>query len=162
MARSVLASTMSRFDSTERKNGQLRYISRSSSMLPFQLSAAVPKPYQPGSMSRDWLQLNTHGMARMSSTVCKARRGPAADIELRELGDRRRLLPVIDESRRAHQRSIGVERRCGELLHDLHMTRMALARRRPREARFERRRNQRLEIAPAGGGIGVLARDHLA
>ena len=63
---------MSRFESTLRKKAQLRYISRSSSMSPFQASTAVPKPYQPGSMSRDWLQLNTQGMARISSIVCVA------------------------------------------------------------------------------------------
>src|SRR6267378_6715589 len=62
---------MSRLESTERKKGQLRYISRSSSMFPFQLSAAVPKPYHPGSIRRHWLQLNTHGIARRSSIDCE-------------------------------------------------------------------------------------------
>ena len=28
---------------------------------------ALPKPYHPGSMSRHWAQLNTHGMALRSS-----------------------------------------------------------------------------------------------
>jgi hypothetical protein len=28
---------------------------------------ALPTPYQPGSISRHWLQLNTHGIARRSS-----------------------------------------------------------------------------------------------
>ena len=69
---------MSRFDSTERKNGHDWCISRSSSILPrrdsTQCSTAAPKPYQPGSIRRDWLQLNTQGMARMSSMVCVARR----------------------------------------------------------------------------------------
>ena len=30
-------------------------------------STAEPKPYQPGSISRHWPQLNTHGIARRSS-----------------------------------------------------------------------------------------------
>ena len=30
-------------------------------------STAVPKPYHPGSISRHWPQLNTHGIARRSS-----------------------------------------------------------------------------------------------
>jgi hypothetical protein len=32
-----------------------------------QVSTALPKPYQPGSISRHWAQLNTQGMARRSS-----------------------------------------------------------------------------------------------
>ena len=63
---------MSRLDSTDWKNGQPRYISRNSSILPCHASAAVPKPYQPGSIRRDWLQLKTQGMARMSSIACVA------------------------------------------------------------------------------------------
>jgi len=32
-----------------------------------QVSTALPNPYQPGSISRHWAQLNTQGMARRSS-----------------------------------------------------------------------------------------------
>ena len=35
-------------------------------------STAVPKPYQPGSIRRHRLQLNTQGMARRSSMRCEA------------------------------------------------------------------------------------------
>ncbi len=34
--------------------------------------AAPPKPYQPGSITRAWDQLNTHGMARRSSIFGEA------------------------------------------------------------------------------------------
>src|SRR5438445_555882 len=68
---------MSMFDSTLRKNGQLRCISRSSSILPCphstHASTAEPKPYHPGSIRRHWLQLNTHGIARRSSIDCAGR-----------------------------------------------------------------------------------------
>jgi hypothetical protein len=58
---------MSMLESTLRKNGHSRYISCSVSSGPPHASTAAPKPYQPGSMSRHWLQLNTHGIARRSS-----------------------------------------------------------------------------------------------
>src|SRR5204863_5705339 len=37
-------------------------------------STAELKPYQPGSIRRHWLQLNTQGMARRSSIACEALR----------------------------------------------------------------------------------------
>ena len=63
------------FESTLRKNGQRACISASSASAasgpagcaPRQDSTALPKPYQPGSISRHWPQLNTHGIARRSS-----------------------------------------------------------------------------------------------
>ena len=62
------------FDSTLRKNGQRSCISASSASPPggsswasSQASTAEPKPYQPGSISRHWPQLNTQGIARRSS-----------------------------------------------------------------------------------------------
>ena len=71
-----MASTMSMLDSMVRKNGQSRHISPQIAMpsgrAAHQDSTAVPKPYQPGSISRHWLQLNTQGMARRSSMRCEA------------------------------------------------------------------------------------------
>ncbi len=63
------------FDSTLRKNGQRACISASSASpasapsgcAASHASTAAPKPYQPGSISRHWPQLNTHGIARRSS-----------------------------------------------------------------------------------------------
>ena len=38
------------------------------------MATAVPKPYQPGNITRLWAQLNTQGMARKSSMVQSALR----------------------------------------------------------------------------------------
>ncbi len=69
---SLLASTMSMFDSTVRKNGQSSCIACSvaiapSPRAPSHALTAAPKPYQPGSVRRHCAQLNTQGMARRSS-----------------------------------------------------------------------------------------------
>ena len=88
-----------------RKNGHRRYRSRSTSSRPspssIHSSNAVPVPYQPGSITRDWLQASTHGMARRSEIWRGrlARGRPAADVERADLADRRRRLEVLDESR---------------------------------------------------------------
>src|ERR1044071_2351784 len=67
---SAFASTCAMLDSTVEKNGHRTERSRSTSSLPSppatHSSNAVPVPYQPGSMTRDWLQASTHGMARRS------------------------------------------------------------------------------------------------
>ena len=62
------------FDSTLRKNGQRACISAQERAVAVRRAAsashastAEPKPYQPGSISRHWPQLNTHGIARRSS-----------------------------------------------------------------------------------------------
>ena len=69
---------------------------------PIHSSIAVPTPYQPGSMMRAWLHENTHGIARRSSMRPDAVRdaGPAADVELGDLVDRRRGAEPVDEARR--------------------------------------------------------------
>ena len=62
------------FDSTVRKNGQRSYRSRRiatrastpSSPDSIHCWTALPVPYQPGSITRHWLQASTHGMARRS------------------------------------------------------------------------------------------------
>ena len=59
------------FEIRARKNGQrscssTRRSARAASPA-VQRSNAVPAPYQPGSISRAWLQENTHGIARRSS-----------------------------------------------------------------------------------------------
>src|SRR5215211_6569999 len=67
---SDLASTCAMFDNTVAKNGQRRYRSCSTSSRPspslIHSSKALPVPYQPGSITRDWLQASTHGIARRS------------------------------------------------------------------------------------------------
>src|SRR6476620_1136416 len=68
--------TIARFDNTVRKNGHFSY--RRDSVAPLSgspcvhSSNAAPVPYHPGSMTRDWLQDSTHGMARRSemAVVC--------------------------------------------------------------------------------------------
>ena len=59
------------FDSTVRKNGQRR-IQVPQDLEPGRRRSAIhssnadPVPYQPGSITRDWLHASTHGMARRS------------------------------------------------------------------------------------------------
>ena len=69
---SLLASTMSMFDSVSGRSGQSSCIacssaSPSSGSAAIHSSTAVPKPYQPGSIRRHCAQLNTQGIARRSS-----------------------------------------------------------------------------------------------
>ena len=69
-------------------------------------STAVPNPYQPGSMMRASDQLNTQGIARRSSmrSDLLARSRPAAHVQIRDLGDRRRGAEECDEAGRlVHQ-----------------------------------------------------------
>src|SRR6201996_7335007 len=68
----LLASTMSMLESSMRKNGHSRYNSfrngiPCSGFSAIQVSTALPKPYQPGSIRRHCAQENTQGMARRSS-----------------------------------------------------------------------------------------------
>src|SRR5438034_9224371 len=63
---------MSMFDSSIWKNGHSQYIACSIAMPRFGFASShalttLPKPYQPGSMSRHCAQLNTHGIVRRSS-----------------------------------------------------------------------------------------------
>ena len=74
MRRSLLASTMSMFDSSVRKNGHWRCMRCSSatragafSPSPMNCSTALPKPHHPGSATRHWPQEKPQGMARRSS-----------------------------------------------------------------------------------------------
>src|SRR5262245_65939934 len=74
MAMSLLASTMSMFDSRPSKNGHSRYIAfriviPSLGRAFSHALTAAPKPYQPGSINRHWVQLNTQGIARRSSIL---------------------------------------------------------------------------------------------
>jgi hypothetical protein len=69
---SLLASTMSMFDSSIWKNGHSWCIACNKAIPSFgraasQASTAVPKPYQPGNISRHCAQLKTQGIARRSS-----------------------------------------------------------------------------------------------
>ena len=98
-----------------------------------------PTPYQPGSISRHWLQLNTHGIARRSSMRVDAVRdaGRLPMLSCGDLGDRRRRAEVVDEARRpVDERAVRVERVRGELVHRARS-------RRPRDRRAARRRAAR-------------------
>ena len=93
-----------------------------------------------------------------------ARRGTAADVELGDLGDRRRGAKVFDEPRRAvDERAIRLQREGGELVERGEVRRRTIAELFGVEQRgFERGGHQRLEIAAPELGIRVLARDDLA
>src|SRR5258706_11464659 len=94
MPRSLFAITMSRFESSARKNGHSRYMRRSSRVLAARRAAepdsaaltAEPKPYQPGSATRHWPQEKVHGMARKSLMAREA---------VREAGREPMLRPAI-------------------------------------------------------------------
>ena len=104
---SDLASTCAMFDSTvrEERPSPVQVLQDLQSAVSLRLaihsSNAVPVPYQPGSITRDWLQANTHGIARRSEMAVVGLRdvGPAADVERADLADRRRRLEVLDETR---------------------------------------------------------------
>ena len=66
MSRSVLASVISTLDRNVRKKCHCSYISASTSPRPASRAAASPDPtpYQPGTIWRDCVQPNTHGIAR--------------------------------------------------------------------------------------------------
>ena len=76
---------MSMFDISVPKNGQVLCIflsspsrsSRDAPGAPRNASTAEPKPYQPGSATRHWPQLNDQGIARRSSI---------ARVDLRDAG----------------------------------------------------------------------------
>ena len=74
MGRLDLASTISRLETTERKNGEAacRRASVASRVRRRRRRGAEPKPYQPGSMTRACDQENTQGMARRSSMRLEA------------------------------------------------------------------------------------------
>ena len=82
------------FDRTLRKNGHRACMSascpRPRGFSASHASTAVPKPYQPGSISRHWPQLNTHGIARRSSirddAVREAGRLPIFSSAISEIG----------------------------------------------------------------------------
>ena len=69
---SLLANIMFMLDNSIWKNGHSPYIACNNAMPTFggaasQASMALPKPYQPGRISRHCAQLKTQGIARRSS-----------------------------------------------------------------------------------------------
>ena len=126
---------------------------------------AVPKPYQPGKVRRHWPQLKLQGMARRSSMRCDglARRRPRADVEFGDLADRRGAEEVIGEARASRRPARGrppcwpakgvraaTQERLGRCLGRL------------QQGGFQRRRDQRFQVAPADLGVGVFGADHFA
>ena len=112
-----------------------------------------------------WPQEKLHGMARRSSIApCRPpRRRSRADIQLGDLGDRRRAEEIVDKARRlVDELPIGRHAALPKSAPPRRRTPAARSCRQFSKRRFERRRDQRLEIAPADVGIGVFRRDHLA
>src|SRR5689334_4986658 len=98
MPMSLLASTMSIFDSSVAKNGHSEAITCNSGMplsgwAPTQAVTAEPNPYQAGSISRHWAHPNTQGIAPQVLDPHGLLPGgrPAADMEVGDLADHRRL-----------------------------------------------------------------------
>ena len=129
-------------------------------------SNAVPVPYQPGSITRDWLQASTHGMARRSEIDVGglARCRPAADVQRADLADRRGRLEVLDETRcLVHQFGVGALGAGGQLVEHLVGGSGGVAQ--PldvEQRRFQRGGQQRLQVAVRDPRLGVLGGDHLA
>ena len=146
------------FDSTLRKNGQrCVHVAQRRHALRRALRAprrARPRPRcrnrtSPASISRHWPQLNTQGIARRSSMRCdgRARRRPAADVELGDLRDRRRRAEIRHETpafrRPARDRRLNAVR--GQRVH-----RVVKA-----AARDRRRRDRRSSVASSVAATSV-------
>ena len=100
---SVFASAISMLETRVWRKRHSANISRIRSRRPWRLasSSAVPKPYQPGTIWRDWVQPKTHGIARspsMPAVLPPRRRRPRAYVELAELLDGGAAEEVIDEA----------------------------------------------------------------
>ena len=91
-----------------------------------QASTALPKPYQPGSISRHCAQLNTQGMARRSSIsrVFLRDAGRLPMFSVGDLGDDRGCPEIIGETLGlVDQPAIGLEGQRRQLLHRLQIFR---------------------------------------
>ena len=93
-----------------------------------------------------------------------SRRRTAADVELGDLGDRRRRAEVFGKlGGLVHERAIGTVGACREVVEDREIRRCAPAEALGvLEARFERRGDQRFQVAPSELRVGILAGDDLA
>ena len=137
-------------------------------------SNAEPQPNQPGSITRHCVQPKTHGIARRSSMRSDSwapptrragpRRRAAADVQRGDLADRRDRGEEGDELRLVvHERSV---RRVGggrQLVHR-HSEPFGVAAEVVVDSRrrLQRGGEERLEVAPRRGRLGVLGRHHLA
>ncbi len=143
---------------TARKNGQRRCISTSNSARPRRrrrrnCSNAVPTPYQPGSISRHWRppEHPRDGPQVLDPRRRRARGRAAADVQSRDLGDRRDGAEELDEAVGRRTRARGRRRMA-------RADRSSIARRRTgrrdrvagcdRATRLQRGRDQRLEVSP--------------
>ena len=107
-ARSVFASTIAMFEITVRKNGhrlvhRAQQRPRAGRRRRPTARTRVPAPYQPGSMIRR-LAPREHPRDRpqvLDPVGGGARRRAAADVQLGDLGDRRRRAEEVDEAGRA-------------------------------------------------------------
>jgi hypothetical protein len=166
-----LASTMSMLDSSA--CGRTAIAGTSSAAAPAcslrspaarKASTAEPKPNQPGSVSRHWPQLKLQGTARRSSMFCGglARRRARADVQFGDLADRRGAEEVVGEAGRlVHQRRGRPS--CSPATAPRPPAGRPWARLgRLQQRGLQRGRHQRLQVAPADLGVGVLGGDHLA
>src|SRR6266702_4298523 len=161
MAMSLLASTMSMFESTVRKNGQSSCIACSIA-IPFpdcvvvHALTAAPNPNQPGSISRHCAQV-------LDALAARARRRTAADIEAGDLLQHRGFAEIpVEAFGLVDQIAIGTEGMRRQFFHDREIV-AGWRRAVPFEQRrLERGRSQGFEIAPADFRVGILAGDYFA
>ena len=158
--------------STLRKNGQRSYIRaaarRRRRPRRRRRRTRVPTPYQPGSISRHCVQPNTHGIARRSSmrSDAGARRRAAADVERRDLADRRdraeerRRTPAPRTRARGRRRAPRAD--SSSIAASNERGRRDRGRSSTPGRRLERGGDEGLEVAAGRRRLGVLGGHHLA
>src|SRR6218665_3322556 len=191
---------MSMLDSSVRKNGHWRYILCSNAncapgVLPCRFTkaaTAAPNPYQPGSVSRHWPQLNPQGVARRSSIFWLALRAggrePMLSSAISRIGvalkkysvnpgvsytsAREAAMLACESCPAAARKVLGAGLvGCSSVASSVAATRISRLRRagpgggglgRLQQRGFERGGDQDFEVAAADLGVGVLGGDDLA
>src|SRR6516165_11065781 len=170
MALSLLARTMSMFDSMVVKNGQSLYMAwsvpmPSSGCALTQFLTAVPNPYQPGNITRHCDQLKTQGIARRSSmrAELRARGRPAANVEIGNLANDGCFAKVaVEVFHFIHQATVFAVGMCRKFIHCREVFSSWVGTARVQQRRFQRRRGESFQIASADLGIGILGGNHFS
>ena len=116
-----------------------------------QRDAALPPAERPG-----------NGAQILDAGQRLARGRARADVELRDLLQRRGVHEVVGEARRVHhQRAVAAHAGFGQPIGRL-QERLRYVVARGLERAFQHRRHQRFQVAAAEFGVGVLGADHLA
>ena len=129
-------------------------------------SIAEPVPYQPGSITRDWLQAITQGIARRSEIDDVGLRdvGPTADVQRTDLADRGGLQEVLHETVcLVDQFGVGTLRTVGQFVENFVGRAGRVAE--PldvEQGRLQGGRQQGLQVALGHLRLGVFGGDHLA